>query len=302
MRHSSQIVKGFLGAATRSAAPLRNPAMRLRQRLTRRSATTTMLSSVGNRRLEDFVGKPRQVIIAFFLFSISRVTSGPAALTGDRSSATLSVEVRTEGSKPIPAAEVEITPTAAAGPAGAAAPIRKSSGKDGQVLFEDLHSGRYRLQASAKGYVRRSLSSVLLPAGARQSLTVELIPGFNLAGTVTDPSGKAIEKAEACVIPETPRQSLEEHPQPASVAETSKDLLAGGRACSTSGPGGKTAFPLLPRGRYRLTVQATNFAPLVRTLELNGPLPPQQWRLQAGGGIEGRLLDREDHGVAQARV
>ena len=248
------------------------------------------------------------------------------------SRAALTVTVHSGAGAAVAGAEVVLEPDLPKPPAGSSAarspepPPKTLTGADGVATLEGVSPGRAVVSVTAKGYAPKRLTGVLIPAGTKQSLAVDLSRAFLLEGRVTDPEGKPVPKAEVCLTRpagmgdadeadaddggETPGSSgvngararqagsgaaaagnAARAPEPGSGAALPGDERKPPQRCARAAEDGSVKVQAVPEGPWQVMVRASGFSPLGRALTLREPVPKQSWRLSPGGGITGRVVD-----------
>lgn len=162
------------------------------------------------------------------------------------------------------------------------------TGADGRFTFPRLGLGRWAVSVAHDGYAERALPAFEVAEGGVLDLgTIELRPGADLAGRISDPGGRPIEGAEVAVTPVL---------DPSGFAPRA----AGGR--TESDGEGRFLVRALPLGvPVRVEVRHEGF--LERVLEVVPPLEaPLRVTLQPGGRIAGRVLRADGEPAADASV
>lgn len=147
------------------------------------------------------------------------------------------------------------------------------SGADGGYAIDDLPPGRWRIAASATGFVPRA-EVVVLAAGARAALDLALAPGgAELRGTVTDATGGPIAGAAIAVAGDGAILGL----APVLAATTTDEA---GRYRVT-----------IAVGSARVTASHPEYVPMRAATEVGASGATLDFALVPGGAIEGVVLD-----------
>jgi large repetitive protein len=112
---------------------------------------------------------------------------GAMPLATAESGAVVSGVVTAANGAPIPNARVEVL--------GNGVETETSTDVDGRYLVSGLTGGTYEVTASSGGFVRETVSGVVLAAGSPQIVDFQLDPAGVLAVTVTDPESNPIPGA-----------------------------------------------------------------------------------------------------------
>ena len=254
----------------------------------------------------------------------------PSPASSKPSAASLTVDVRSAAGGSLANAEILLRPATLARPAAAPVPppepAARRSGTEGHASFDDLAPGRYSIAVRIPGFVPGCRQDVLVPPGARQTVSIELAPSVAVEGLVLDPAGKPVDRAEACLItdvpgtdgskgdsagepgncaldfPASPKQTPDKASPLSPVGSAAVKTVEPGDAvvsskarpgCAVTGSKGTVHLPAVAVGAYRLRVAAAGFAPLMRSMRLSVPLAAQTWRLSPAGSISGRVVDPE---------
>ena len=157
-----------------------------------------------------------------------------------------------------------------------------------------LDAGTYRARATGHGFVVGLSESFTLSAESTPTVEVALFPGSALAGTMLDDDDGRVGGAELCL-------SLHESSRypPSAFGE---GLLEDGAQCWKGDEQGQMATPVLPLGRYDLSIKADGLVPRRTTVNLESDHPAQTWRLTRGGTVSGLVQDQEEVPVAGATI
>ncbi|MCE9580451.1 MAG: carboxypeptidase regulatory-like domain-containing protein [Deltaproteobacteria bacterium] len=147
------------------------------------------------------------------------------------------------------------------------------SGADGGYAVENLPAGRWRIAASATGFVPRA-DVVVLTAGARAALDLALAPGgAELRGTVTDATGGPIAGA--------------------AIAVAGNGAILGEApvlAATTTDDAGHYRLTVAV-GSARVTASHPEYVPMSASTEVGASGATLDFSLVPGGAIEGVVLD-----------
>lgn len=172
-----------------------------------------------------------------------------------------------------------------------------TSDEEGSFSLACPSPGRALLEASREGYATARLTDLVLSSGGARTVTLALLPGVLVRGTVRDPAGRVVAGATLSV--DLSRQ------RPATLRPTSDDdgALRHGRAEATTGDDGSFLLGVLPRADgYLLEVTHPGAVPVALPLDLERRPPPDSMAivLPRGATIRATLMGPDDLPVAGA--
>ena len=164
---------------------------------------------------------------------------------------------------------------------------------EGAIRF-GVAPGRYLVSVRADGFVDRVRAAVAVDAATHETVVLSLFPGAAVSGRIQDKSGEPVEGAELCL------QLQESRTYPLDAVEGAG--LERGKTCVESDSEGNVSTAVLPIGNYELRIEAPDLVTRVSSFRHERAPRAQTWVLKAGGVVRGRLEDREEQPVPDARL
>lgn len=181
--------------------------------------------------------------------------------------------------RPVPGAQLWLS---SIGARGGEQPQALRSGDQGDFAFTDLDPGDYRIAARKEPLAGTSALLSVTRGQATTGVSIELEPGFVVAGRVANPLGKPLARARVWLAQRQP--ALE----PPRFVRSEFD--------------GRFRFEGILPGRFHLEVTADGLAGVGQDLQLSGDMPSLALRLIREAALTGRVLTAQGHPAAGASV